>query len=188
MLASEIWARVLVCEFPYLQDSTTLWAPWRLQWIVFSLSFWFHSKQVAWVKYKSFLYVKPVSAWGCWLLQCNLPYTEACRSSTDLGLDVCNVLCSTLILLFLNPSWGENSLTVNTRGTWWQEAHRRKKQKGDSFKSTGIKSRYKLQNVRSPTVTSASSTHAFLKQNQGFLNGGQSFNNCLHCTSLTLLV
>lgn len=82
----------------------------------------------------------------------------------------------------------ENSLTLNTRGKWWQEAHSRNKQKGDSFKSTGIKSRYKLQNVRSPTVTSACSICAFLKQNQGVLNGGQSFSNCLHCTSSTLLV
>ena len=109
MLASEIWARVLVCESPNLQDSATLWAPWPLQWIVFSLSFWVHGKQVVWVKCKSFPYVKPVSAWGCWLLQHNLPYTEARHSSADLGLDVCNVLCSTLILLFLNPSRGENS-------------------------------------------------------------------------------
>ena len=55
------------------------------------------------------------------------------------------------------------------------------------FKNTGIKSRCKLQNVRSQTVTSTSNACAFLKQNQGLLNGGQSCSKCLHCTSYTLL-
>lgn len=126
--------------------------------------------------------------WGCLLLQHNLTYTEVCHSSKDLGLDVCNVLCSILILPLLPLELVEKQSELKTRGKWWQEAHRRKTNRRLFFKNTGIKPRCKLQNVRSQTVTSSSNACAFLKQNQGLLNGGQSCSKCLHCTSYTLFI